>query len=213
MQIDISALRREYARGDLSEKSVDSDPIVQFRRWFDQALEAQVIDANAMTVATAAPDGRPSARVLLLKELDDRGFVFYTNLASAKSRDLAANPFAALCFYWAELERQVRIEGRVEPISDEEADAYFASRPHGSRVGAHASPQSSVIPSAEFLAERVSALEAKFEGSEIPRPANWGGYRLIPDRIELWQGRPSRLHDRLVYQRSGNDWELQRLAP
>jgi pyridoxamine 5'-phosphate oxidase len=213
MQIDISALRRDYARDELSEKSVDSDPIVQFRRWFDQALEAQVIDANAMTVATAAPDGRPSARVLLLKELDGRGFVFYTNLASAKSRDLAANPFAALCFYWAELERQVRIEGRVEPISDEEADAYFASRPHGSRVGAHASPQSSVIPSAEFLAERVAALEARFEGSEIPRPANWGGYRLIPDRIELWQGRPSRLHDRLVYQRSGSDWVLQRLAP
>ncbi len=210
----ISRLRKEYTRTGLDESEAAPDPIEQFRGWFDDALAAGLHEPNAMTLATATPEGRPSARIVLIKGFDERGFIFYTNYEGRKARELEANPHCALTFYWAELERQVRIEGRVRRISDEESDAYFASRPRGSQLGAWVSEQSRSIENRGALELRLRELEREYEGREIPRPPFWGGYRVEPEVIEFWQGRENRLHDRLQYRRSGDGgWERERLQP
>ncbi|MEA3121679.1 MAG: pyridoxamine 5-phosphate oxidase [Paraburkholderia sp.] len=211
--IPLAELRKDYARGSLDEKSVDPDPIRQFKLWLDQALDAQLPEPNAMTVATVDAQGRPSARILLIKGVDERGFVFYTNYESRKGRELAGNPHASLLFHWIELERQVRIEGVVEKTSAEQSDTYFTSRPLASRIGAWASEQSCEIASRAELEAREKTFTERF-GDTPPRPPHWGGYRLVPERIEFWQGRPSRLHDRLLYTRqAGNRWQISRLSP
>ena len=209
----LSDLRKEYTRAGLDESDAAADPIEQFRRWFEEALAANLHEPNAMTLATASSDGRPSARVVLLKGFDARGFVFYTNYEGRKGRELEENTRAALVFYWSELERQVRIEGSVSRVPEEEADAYYASRPRGSRLGAWASEQSRAVEGRAVLERRLSELEDKYEGREIPRPPFWGGYRVEPVTIEFWQGRENRLHDRLVYRRSGDRWGRERLQP
>jgi len=211
--VDAASLRKEYTRSGLSEADVDPDPIVQFDSWFRETLAADLHEPNAMIVATATQDGKPSARTVLLKGFDERGFVFYTNYEGRKAGELEANPACALLFYWGELERQVRIEGRASRISDEESDTYFAGRPRGSRIGAWASEQSRPVENRSVLEERTLALEAEYEGGEVPRPPFWGGYRVEPEVVEFWQGRESRLHDRLVYQRSGDGWRIERLQP
>jgi pyridoxamine 5'-phosphate oxidase len=210
----IARLREEYTRAGLEESDTDPNPIQQFRTWFDEALATNLHEPNAMIVATATPDGRPSARVVLLRGFDERGFVFYTNYEGRKSRELEANPYAALLFYWGELERQVRLEGRVRRIPEEESDAYFAGRPRGSQLGAWASEQSRPIKDRGALEKRLRELEAGYEGREVPRPAFWGGYRVEPETMEFWQGRENRLHDRLVYRRSEDGgWGRERLQP
>lgn len=207
-------LRREYTRSGLSESDAAADPIDQFRRWFDEALAADLHEPNAMTLATATPDGKPSARIVLLKGFDGRGFVFYTNYEGRKARDLEQNSNCSLTFYWGELERQVRIEGRASRVPEEESDAYFDSRPRGSRLGAWASEQSRPVESREKLEDRLKGLEEEYEKVEIPRPPFWGGYRVEPEKMEFWQGRENRLHDRLLYSSSGTgEWEIQRLQP
>ena len=211
--MDAGNLRREYTRTGLHEADMDPDPIVQFRTWFENVIEADLHEPNAMIMATATRDGRPSARTVLLKGYDERGFVFYTNFEGRKAGELKANPACALLFYWGELERQVRIEGRAGRISDEESDAYFASRPRGSQLGAWASEQSRPVGDRSILEERVRTLEAEYEGRDIPRPPFWGGYRVEPDTIEFWQGRENRLHDRLVYRLTGGGWKMRRLQP
>ena len=211
--MSIADLRRDYTLRGLSENEVDPDPLAQFRTWFDQAVAAQVPEPNAMTLATVGGDGQPSARVVLLKGFDERGFVFYTNYESRKGRELLAHPRAALLFFWPELERQVRVEGSVEKVADEESDAYFRSRPHGSRVGAWASPQSQVIPGRDVLDQRLQELQQRFGDGEVTRPPHWGGFRVRPTMLEFWQGRPSRLHDRLRYQLTDSGWQRERLAP
>jgi pyridoxamine 5'-phosphate oxidase len=211
--VDASILRREYTRAGLHEADVDSDPMIQFRRWFENALDANLHEPNAMILATAKQNGHPSARTVLLKGYDERGFVFYTNYEGRKAVELEANLACALLFYWGELERQVRIEGRASRLSKEESDAYFASRTRGSRLGAWASEQSRTVEDRNVLEERVKALEVEYEGREIPRPPFWGGYRVEPDSIEFWQGRENRLHDRLVYRRIREGWKLERLQP
>ena len=207
--------RKEYEQGALEEATIAADPIEQFSLWYDAAVAAKVPEPEAMTLSTATPQGRPSERIVLLRGFDARGFCFFTNYESHKGRELAANPFAALTFHWAELERQIRIEGRVERTSPDESDAYFASRPSTSRIGAWSSPQSQTIPSRETLEELFAKFRSDHpDDSAIPRPEHWGGFRLTPDRIEFWQGRPSRLHDRLYFQReAAGPWQLQRLAP
>lgn len=205
-------LRQEYMRESLDEHDVAPDPFEQFKRWFDEAVDAQMPLVNAMTLATVSAAGQPAARIVLLKEADARGFVFYTAYKSRKGRELTANPAAALLFHWAELEREVRIEGRVEKVSAQESDQYFASRPLGSRHAAIASPQSKVVPDRATL-EALLAEAEKRHGDKPRRPPHWGGYRLVPEALEFWQGRPNRLHDRVLYTRNARGWKIERLAP
>jgi pyridoxamine 5'-phosphate oxidase len=209
----IADIRRDYGPGELTESEAGDDPFDLFRRWFDQTVAAGLPDPNAMTLATATADGRPSARVVLLKGLDDRGFTFFTNYDSRKGRELTANPFGALVFWWHDLARQVRAEGRVEKVTAEESDAYFATRPLGSRLGAWASRQSEVIPDRTFLEREHAALEVRYADGHVPRPPHWGGYRVVPDEVEFWQGRLNRLHDRIRFRRAGGKWVRERLAP
>ncbi|SRR5579875_3763670 len=212
--MQIADLRKEYTGGGLSEADADADPLHQFEKWFGQALAANLPEPNAMTLATATPDGQPSVRVVLLKSFDASGFTFFTNYESRKGRELTANPRAALLFFWPQMQRQVRIEGTVERLSEAESDGYFRSRPLGSRLGAWASAQSEVIASRDVLEQRMRELTQRFADGEVPRPPYWGGYRVCPLTIEFWQGRPDRLHDRLRYQRvQPNGWRLERLSP
>jgi pyridoxamine 5'-phosphate oxidase len=208
----IADLRKSYERAELDETSARSDPIAQFGLWLEEAIAAQVPEPNAMTLATVGAGGRPSTRVVLIKDYDARGIVWYTNYESRKGRELAANPQAALQFHWVELERVVRIEGRVEKVDAAESDAYFASRPLDSRIGAWASPQSQVITSRAVLVANAARYSAQFL-LQPPRPPHWGGFRLVPDTFEFWQGRRSRLHDRLRYRLDGTSWLRERLAP
>jgi pyridoxamine 5'-phosphate oxidase len=210
--MSIHDLRRDYTREVLTESAVAADPIRQFAHWFEQALSASVIEPNAVTLATATPDGRPSARTVLLKGVDDRGFVFYTDYRSRKARELAGNPHAALCFYWAELERQVRVTGTASRLSSDESAAYFATRPLGSRIAAWASEQSAVIADRSVLEARVAELTEQF-GQSPPLPDHWGGYLLVHDEVEFWQGRMNRLHDRIRYARHSEGWRIERLSP
>jgi pyridoxamine-phosphate oxidase len=210
----LSLLRKEYRNSQLNESDLLPDPFQQFNHWFQQALAAELPEPNAMTLATVNEDGHPSARIVLLKEMNSKGFVFFTNYQSRKGEELEKNPFGAIVFFWHELERQVRIEGKVEKISAEESDNYFHSRPRDSRIGAIASPQSKRIASRQLLEDKFSALIAQTADSFIDRPIHWGGYVLIPQQIEFWQGRPNRMHDRLVYSLSDTGvWEQFRVAP
>lgn len=216
MQIstDLAAIRKEYRLQSLSEQDVDANPIKQFEKWFQQALASGIEEPNAMTFATSTTDGKPSARTVLLKGIKENGFVFFTNYESKKGKQINDNPFACLVFFWKELERQVRIEGEIKKITDEESDEYFASRPLESRIGAWSSPQSKVIESREVLEKNVAYFTNKYQSQNIPRPPHWGGYILVPSLIEFWQGGPGRLHDRLQYSIDKiNSWIIQRLAP
>jgi pyridoxamine 5'-phosphate oxidase len=210
--MDIAAMRQEYMRTGLHERDLSPDPFAQFGGWFGEALNSGVVLPNAVTLATTTSKGRPSARTVLLKEFDARGFVFYSNYRSRKGRELAENPQAMLLFCWEELERQVGIEGRVEKVSAAESDAYFASRPLGSRLSAVISPQSEPVTDRESLERKLEEASKRWRDAPS-RPAHWGGYRLAPDRFEFWQGRKDRLHDRLCYRKTGNAWKIERLAP
>lgn len=210
--MDLAALRRDYARESLTERDVDPDPIAQFEKWFEEALHAEMIEPNAMTLATSTSDGRPSARIVLLKGADAKGFVFFTDYRSRKGAELEANPHVSLCFWWDALQRQVRITGTVARVSREESETYFRTRPRGSRIGAWASRQSSALASREVLEKEVERLDSAYS-EDVPLPPHWGGYRVAPDAIEFWQGRPSRLHDRIVYTRDGGNWGIGRLSP
>ncbi len=209
----LADLRNEYATGKLLEAEVSKDPLVQFEAWFQQALEAEVMEANAFTLATVDSNLQPSARIVLLKGISKGGFTFFTNYESKKAQDLEGNSKVAMVFLWPELERQVRVEGIAEKVTSEESDAYYDKRPKGSRLGAWASKQSSVIPDRAILKENMSALESQYEGKEVERPEFWGGYRIVPHKIEFWQGRPSRLHDRLEYRKIEKEWGMVRLSP
>jgi pyridoxamine 5'-phosphate oxidase len=207
-------LRRDYGQRALDERELPSDPFELLRWWLKEALEAGLLDPNAVALATVSPDGQPSVRAVLLRDMNERGFVFFTNYESRKAKELQHNPRAAMLFLWVPLERQVRVEGVVERVSDEESDAYFRTRPRGYQLAAWASPQSEPIPDRAFLERRFREMEERFAGQEVPRPPFWGGFRLVPERIEFWQGRRNRLHDRLLYIRQPDgSWRLQRLAP
>lgn len=213
-QPSIADLRKEYALHSLSEKEVAAHPITQFTTWWQQALQANLEEVNAMALATLSKSGYPESRIVLLKGYDEQGFVFYTNYESAKGLQLKNHPQCSLLFFWKELERQIRITGIATPISAAESDTYFHSRPIGSQLGAWASPQSQVVAQKEWLEENYAALEKKYQGeNNIPRPPHWGGYRVAPERIEFWQGRPSRMHDRICYTRQDASWIIERLAP
>ena len=211
----VASLRTDHAAilGKLTASDAVPDPLRQFAAWLTGAIEAGLPDANAMTLATAGPDARPSARIVLLRGYDQNGFVFYTNYHSRKGRELTANPFASLVLFWPQLQRQIRIEGSVQATSPEESDAYFRTRPAGSRIGALASNQSEVILGREVLEQRVRELTAQYCDTDLPRPDHWGGYRVVPDSIEFWQRQPNRLHDRLLYTREKNVWRISRLSP
>jgi pyridoxamine 5'-phosphate oxidase len=211
--MSITNLRKDYTLDGLSEADLAGDPFSQFGIWLAEALEAQLPEPNAMTLATADGAGRPSARIVLLRGFDAAGFVWYTNYESRKGRELSDNPYAALVFYWPQLERQVRIEGPVAVLEPSQSDAYFSSRPRGSRLGAWASPQSQVIAERALLDARLAEVAQRFPAEELPRPPFWGGFRLAPEVVEFWQGRPSRLHDRLRYRKEGEIWLVERLAP
>ncbi len=212
--MSIHGHRKEYSQTCLLLEDVDPDPIVQFQTWYDQAAHGGVADPNIMALATATADGRPSVRMVLLRGVDPRGFHFFTNYQSRKAREIDTNPRAALVFFWPEVERQVRVEGRVERTTESESDRYFHSRPKGARIGAWASPQSEVVASRDALEAQFRAFETQFTQELVPRPANWGGYRVGPDTIEFWQGRPNRLHDRLRYAHvDAATWQIERLAP
>lgn len=211
--IQIADIRTDYRQRTLAEGDVADDPIEQFTAWFEQALHSEVLEPNAMCLATAAPDAHPSARMVLLKGVDERGFVFYTDYRSRKGRELAANSQAALCFFWGELERQVRVVGQVERTSREESNSYFQSRPVGSRIGAWTSQQSSVLSSREPLEQELAHNQERFSDGAVPLPDHWGGFRVVPAEIEFWQGRSSRLHDRIQYVLEGNVWIKRRLSP
>lgn len=209
----ISDIRKTYSAGALNESDMLLNPIEQFKVWLQQAMDAGTLEPTAMTLATVSKDGRPSARTVLLKNVDERGFVFYTNYESRKANDLSENPQAALLFFWDRLERQVRVEGTTSKVSREQSEAYFKSRPHGSQLGAWVSQQSSVIASREVLEEKMRELESRFTEGNVPLPEFWGGYVLLPETIEFWQGRPSRLHDRLKYSKVSESWKIERLSP
>ena len=211
--LDLAALRRDYALATLEERDVDPDAIRQFERWFADAAAARVPEPNAMTLSTATRDGVPSARIVLLKGVDTNGFAFFTDYRSRKGAELAENPLAALTFLWKEIERQVRVTGSVSRVSTQESEAYFRTRPAGSQLGAWASHQSAVLGSREELEARVQDVAQRFQGGDIPLPPHWGGFRVLPDEIEFWQGRTSRLHDRLLYRREESGWDISRLSP
>jgi pyridoxamine 5'-phosphate oxidase len=214
MNRDIQHIRSEYNTASLSETEANTDPIKQFDTWFKEALDAEVQEPTAMTLATATTDGRPSARIVLLKGFDSNGFVFYTNYLSRKGKEISKNPLGALLFFWGSMERQIRIEGTIEKISKEESERYFHSRPKDSQIGAVISPQSQEIPGRDALEQKWHETEAKYKDKEVPKPAHWGGYILKPRLIEFWQGRPSRLHDRILYKKIDNkNWKKVRLAP
>jgi pyridoxamine 5'-phosphate oxidase len=211
--MSIADIRREYSHARLDEANVSPDPVAEFDRWFSQAQEAKVLEPNAMALATSTPNGAPSVRMVLLKGYDERGFVFFTDYRSRKATELDGNPRAALAFYWGELERQVRITGTVERTSPQESEAYFRTRPRGSRLGAWVSHQSRVIPSRAQLESGLREVKERFPSDDVPLPPYWGGYRLRPEEIEFWQGREDRLHDRIRYLRHGGGWRIERLSP
>ena len=213
MTSSLGDLRRQYATAALDRANLDDDPVGQFRRWFADAERAQLVEPNAMTLATADATGRPSARVVLLKGIDARGLLFFTDYRSRKAHELAANPRAAVTFLWKELERQVRATGAIEVVAPDESAAYFRTRPRGSRLGAWASVQSAELEDRGILEREVARVDAQYPGDDIPLPPHWGGYRLVPDEFEFWQGRENRLHDRFRYSRSGRQWKIDRLSP
>ena len=211
--MSIADIRKEYSLKTLNEADVFADPMQQFEKWWQEAIESKIEEVNAMTLATSTAEGKPSARIVLLKGIDRNGFIFFTNYHSHKGNQIEENPFVSLVFFWKELERQVRVEGSISKVTAEESDAYFSSRPEGSRIGAWASPQSRIIASREVMEENVTELEKSFANKEIDRPPHWGGYIVMPNLLEFWQGRNSRLHDRIQYTYKDEAWKIERLAP
>ncbi|MEP6945827.1 MAG: pyridoxamine 5'-phosphate oxidase [Acidobacteriota bacterium] len=213
LKANLADLRKDYSKSELNETSVSADPFEQFSKWMEDTLRSEIPEPTAMVLATVSSDGRPSSRVVLLKGFDDEGFVFYTNYKSRKGRELAGNPNAAIHFFWPDLERQINISGSAKRVSPEESDNYFQSRPYASRVGAWASKQSEPIDSRMVLIKRVARLVVKYASGNVPRPPHWGGFRIVPDRFEFWQGRESRLHDRICYELDNGGWHISRLSP